>query len=769
VTDRMNGVEHAGSGLLRVDRLAWDRRTDAVERAFSETRELCSSLPRNGEFAYQLSSSPESGDGHRGRLDVLFRAGGDPCSAHTLAVDLQRVLGAHDHRFSTELLGDDEGRRSWDPFVAEEVAELAQRTQWLGDGEVLTPGADVSGDGRLVIGRLAPAGDSLRRLADQMLAQPEASLVRVLVAPTTLTGEEMDAVLSLVSDEPQSRLTRLIRRAEGGQAATQRLLDLEPAFEVRVFVATAGRLNQSLLRTAASCFSPAHESPGGHEVYALPHCTMVAPDSTVWAAFTGSSLNPSEGAAEAAVGLGRLHRLFGPAQLATCLRLPVATEPSFPGMVVDSARNVAPASLPDPCDGLVLGEARRGGVKSVVSISSHDLSRHLYLCGQTGTGKSSLVEQLAIQDIGSGGGVCVIDPHGDLVERLEARIPPHRRADVIVFDPTDPTRRLGLNPMLAENDLQEGFVVQDLAELFYSLFDPQRTGIIGPRFESWLRWATLTLLDAQAYGAPPATLLDVPRLFTDDEFLKERFRFVHDRRCQEFWIHEMGQTSAVTKSEMLGYFASKFERFQSNTIMRSILESGRNDLDFDALMDRGAIVLVNLSKGRIGEVNSNLLGHLVMSRIWLAALGRAGRPAAERRAFTVYVDEFQNFTTSEFDELLSESRKFGLRLVLANQFFSQLRPQVAQALLGNVGTRLYFRVGPADAQMLEPSVSPEFSHQDLSYLPNFTAACVLLSDGQPLRPFTLHTVAPVNLTSGQPAPELAEVPDPRGVLEAATS
>jgi len=186
-------------------------------------------------------------------------------------------------------------------------------------------------------------------------------------------------------------------------------------------------------------------------------------------------------------------------------------------------------------------------------------------------------------------------------------------------------------------------------------------------------------------------------------------------------------------------------------------------------MDRGAIVLVNLSKGRIGEVNSNLLGHLVMSRIWLAALGRAGRPAAERRAFTVYVDEFQNFTTSEFDELLSESRKFGLRLVLANQFFSQLRPQVAQALLGNVGTRLYFRVGPADAQMLEPSVSPEFSHQDLSYLPNFTAACVLLSDGQPLRPFTLHTVAPVNLTSGQPAPELAEVPDPRGVLEAATS
>jgi hypothetical protein len=276
--------------------------------------------------------------------------------------------------------------------------------------------------------------------------------------------------------------------------------------------------------------------------------------------------------------------------------------------------------------------------------------------------------------------------------------------------------------------------------MFYDLFDPGRSGIVGPRFEAWLRTAALTLLDAADHGGPPASLIDIPRLFTDDEFLKERFRFVRSQYVIDFWIKEMGKTSDYHRSEMLGWFASKFERFASNPIMRSMLGPGRNDIDISQLMDDGGILLVRLPKGLIGDVNASLLGYILSSRMWVAAMARASRPEADRRPFTLFIDEFQNFTSvGSIDTMLSESRKFKLRLCLANQFSSQLRPAVLAAVDGNVGNRITFRVGVPDAKVLEPLYAGAFEAEDLVNLPNLTAAAVLLDDGEPQPPFTLTT------------------------------
>lgn len=725
-------------GALKIRALRWDRRSEAAARALDEITQLCSSLPRSFPVVFQLSVVPVPSEPLAGRLHVGFHIEGpDEDAVDQRLEELCDLVVSVDHLVDVERVTGIQAEALDRPFQPAEAVELRRRLLWLGaEEDDLGPVVPREPSmGRLVVAELAAEPTTAEGLAERLLHQDGPCLVRVTLTPTELTRVEMDAVLSEVIDPDAVGLTRLIRRAEGGRAAAQRVLDLLPTWDVRVVVASAGRLSGSLVNTVGATLSPPRSARLGAKSAVTSMPTVDAVEPAGWAEAVGAG-NRTE--------LGRLPMLMGPAQVATCLRMPLAVRPSFPGLVVDP---VPPSELPrgalvTESGGVVLGEVRDQGRTRRVVLDGADRSRHVYVVGQTGTGKSALLERLVLQDVHEGAGVCLVDPHGDLFERVRERIPEDRLDDLVVFDPADPKHRLALNPLEADNDLQTDFIVQDLGEMFYDLFDPGRTGIVGPRFESWLRWAALTLIQSAANGVGPATLLDVPRLFTDDDYLKQRFRGVTDPRVQSFWIDEMGKTSDYHKSEMLGWFTSKFERFASNSVMRGVLESGRNDLNMRNAMDSSAIVLVNLSKGLLGEVNSSLLGYLVIARTWLAALGRAALPAEERRPFTLYLDEFQSFTTAALDAMLAESRKYGLRMVLAHQFFGQLRPEVARAVIGNVGSRVHFRVGSEDASALERYLEPEFSAQDLTYLPNYTAVCALLQGGQTVRPFVLRTIDP---------------------------
>jgi hypothetical protein len=322
----------------------------------------------------------------------------------------------------------------------------------------------------------------------------------------------------------------------------------------------------------------------------------------------------------------------------------------------------------------------------------------------------------------------VIDPHGDLVERLLASLPERRLGDVRVLDAGDFPRHVPFNPLAVQGDLERAAVVQDLGEMFYDLFDPGRTGIVGPRFEAWLRMGLLTLLEG-----PRASILDVPRLFLDSQFLQERFGHVQDATLIEFWVKEMAQTSDYHKSEMLGWFTSKFERFRSNPVLRHLLESGSNGLDLGRAMDEREIVLISLDKGRIGEVNARLLGYLYLASLWTAALQRP-RPSP---AFTVYIDEFHCFTAAAVPRMAAESRKFGLRLVLAHQHLGQLSNHTAASLAANAGNLVAFRLSTSDARELAGRTVPGFQEHQLLRLPTLEAACVTLSGGIPRPPFSL--------------------------------
>lgn len=608
-----------------------------------------------------------------------------------------------------------------DPFEASEIAMLSRR------GLFLTPTHDPHPS---LVSGFSPVFDDARGLVEALQHQAEPVCVRVVATATTLSDAEEDAILSSLPDPDASDLTRLIRRAEGAPSRAGALFALLPPFEVGVFVAAPGPVPSAVIGALAMTVSP----PIGHGPLGAPVTAVHVAGAPEVRGYHDLEMRSQPDDAS------RLLRLFGSADLHTALRLPFATTATYPALEVRRSRRLDRAERPPQPQGLLLGNARSGARTTEVRLTDADFARHLVVTGQTGTGKSRLLEALACQEAERGGGFAFIDPHGDSVDRILERLPTSRRGDVEVIDPSTEVGRVAINPLEADGPVGQSFVIQDLGEMFYDLFDPTRSGIVGPRFEAWLRTGALTLLDAAANGGPPASLIDIPRLFSDDDFLKERFTFVRDQYVIDFWIKEMGKTSDYHRSEMLGWFASKFERFASNPIMRSMLGPGRNDIDVAELMDNSGILLVRLPKGLIGDVNASLLGYVLSSRMWVAALSRASSPEAERRPFTLFIDEFQNFTSvSSLDTMLSEARKFTLRLVLANQFQSQVSGKVLAAIDGNVANRVTFRVGAPDAKLLAPLYDGAFEVEDLVNLPNLTAAAVLLDGGEIQPPFTLNT------------------------------
>lgn len=425
-------------------------------------------------------------------------------------------------------------------------------------------------------------------------------------------------------------------------------------------------------------------------------------------------------------------------ELATLFHLP--DQSSIPTSQVERqmAKQVdGPSQLMD--EGFLLGYNEFRGVKKEIRLSANDRRRHTYVIGQTGTGKSKLLENLAYQDMMDGKGFAFIDPHGDSAEELLGMVPKERVEDVIYFSPGDMEMPIGLNLFEFDNLDQRDFLIQESIAMLYKLYDPGHTGIVGPRFESWFRNAAITVMSDPG----GSSFLDVQQVFVDQAFADEKIRYLTDRTVLDFWNKEMAQTSDANKSEMLGWFASKFGAFLTNEMMRNIIGQTKSGFNLRDIMDNKKILLVNLSKGRTGELNSQLLGMIFVMKFQAAAMGRADVPENQREDFSLYVDEFQNFATDSFATILSEARKYRLSLILANQFMTQLTDQIRESILGNIGTVISGRIGITDAEILVKKFSPTFDAEDLTKLPNFQTITSVMINNVPSAAFSMSLVPPM--------------------------
>jgi len=424
--------------------------------------------------------------------------------------------------------------------------------------------------------------------------------------------------------------------------------------------------------------------------------------------------------------------------------LPITETPNIHWLIARAAS--APVDVPK--EGIILGINNYRGKETIIKLKKDDRRRHLYIIGKTGTGKSVLLSNMAIQDIKNGEGVCVVDPHGSLVEDVLACIPKERAEDVVLFDASDIERPIGLNMLEAKEEAQRDYAVQEMIAVFYKLFPPE---VIGPMFEHNMRNAMLTLMSDLEN---PGTITEIPRMFSDAEYAKSWVKKVKDPVVRAFWEKEMAKTSDFHKSEMLGYLISKVGRFVENEMMRNIIGQQKSGINFREAMDKQKILLINLSRGKIGEVNANLLGLIIISKIQMAAMARADMPEEQRKDFYLYVDEFQNFITDSISVILSEARKYRLCLNMAHQYMGQLSSsssvsgkgggdtKIKDAILGTVGTMAVFKIGIEDAEVLSKEFKPVFNEFDLINVEKFNAFVKLLVNNQPTRPFNMKTIAP---------------------------
>lgn len=436
-------------------------------------------------------------------------------------------------------------------------------------------------------------------------------------------------------------------------------------------------------------------------------------------------------------------------ELATIYHLPNKTIETPHIFWINAKRAPAPMQIPNT--GMFVGISRFHGVDRRIYIGEDDRRRHTYIIGKTGTGKSQLLEEMVIQDIKAGKGVAVIDPHGDLVDGIIERIPAERAEDVIYFDPSDTERPMGLNMLAADTEEQKHFVVTAIVGLMYKLYDPQKTGIIGPRFEHAVRNAMLTIM-----VEPGSTFIEVVRVLTDATYVQELLPKLTDPIIRRYWTDQIAQTADFHKSEVLDYIVSKFGRFVTNKMIRNIIGQSKSSFDFRECMDDGKILLINLSKGKIGEENSNFLGLILVPKILMAAMSRQDIPEEKRRDFFVYVDEFQNFATPDFAQILSEARKYRLSLTVANQFIGQMDEEVKNAVFGNVGTLITFRVGVTDANYLQHEYQPVFNETDLINIDKFNAYVKTIVKNEPVKPFSLDLTKDMSKVISDKNPEIAK-------------
>ena len=375
------------------------------------------------------------------------------------------------------------------------------------------------------------------------------------------------------------------------------------------------------------------------------------------------------------------------------------------------------------------------GVVKPICFKRDDRRRHSYILGQTGSGKSWLLTRMIIQDIYNGDGVAFIDPHGSTAEMILERIPPERIEDVIYFNVGDYERPIGFNIMEFRNEQDKHRIINGFLGLLKKLYDPNNQGIVGPILERTVRNAMLTAMSEEG-----STLVEVLRIVTDEKWVKEKWLpLIKDKMVKRFWTDEVQNTNSFHKSEKLGYVTSKFDAFVTNLAIRNIIGQSKSSFDMRQIMDEGKILIVNLSKGLIGEENMKFLGALLIPRMVSAILSREDIPEDQRRDFYFYVDEFQNFATDEFAIILSEARKYRMSLTVANQYIGQMDDNVKEAIFGNVGSLFIARTGPEDAEFLEKQFAPTITAKDLVNQPNIHWYVKMLVDGKYPTPFSLDT------------------------------
>lgn len=438
--------------------------------------------------------------------------------------------------------------------------------------------------------------------------------------------------------------------------------------------------------------------------------------------------------------------------------VPTIKEGAEIGRPVDAGKNPVPVQaqrslggFPLYKDGVLMGWNEYRNKKTPIYFATKDRGRHHYIIGKSGGGKSVFIGYLARQDLWAGDGLCVIDPHGDLVEDILSFTPRERVEDIIVFDPADFEYPMGLNMLdIIATDpslraIEKDRAALDATSIFIKMYGDE---IFGPRIQHYFRNGCLTLMDDEKDGG---TLIDVPRLFVDEAFMRYKVSKIKNVMVKAFWDHEYAQTGDREKQEMIPFFSAKFGPFITNTTMRNIIGQTKSAFNLRKVMDEQKVLMVNLSKGKIGDLNAQLLGLIMVSKVNMAAMSRADMPEEKRKNFFLYVDEFQNFATDTFGEILSEARKYRLALIMAHQFIAQIggsgekykstgKPSIKDAVFGNAGTIMSFKVGAEDAEYLEKEYAPLLSQQDIIGIANFTTYVKLNIDNATTRPFDMKTI-----------------------------
>lgn len=460
------------------------------------------------------------------------------------------------------------------------------------------------------------------------------------------------------------------------------------------------------------------------------------------------------------------NNILNSVEMATLFHLPSASAIPTSQVKRQMSKQVdGPTDVMD--EGLLIGYNEFRGTKKPIRIGTKDRRRHVYIIGQTGVGKSVLQENMAYQDMMDGRGFAFIDPHGDLVESLLGKVPKERVEDIIYFNPADMTNPIGMNMFEFDTPDQKDFLIQEAINMLYSLYDPGRTGIVGPRLEHIFRNCALLLMADPAGG----TFIDVPKCLIDPEFVKSKLKYVTDPQVIDFWTKEFPASQRSNEAgEVISWVVAKFGPFISNDAMRNIIGQTKSGFDLREIMDNNKILLVNLSKGKMGELNSKLLGIIFVMKFQAAAMSRADIPEDQRVDFSLYVDEFQNFATDSFESIMSEARKYKLSLIMGNQFMTQLTDKIREAIIGNVGTVISGRIGVTDAELMVKKFQPVFDVDDLTKLPNFQSITSVMINNVPSAPFSMNWVPPMGQVNTQLRDALvrlsaAKYGKPRAVVE----
>ncbi|MFZ6015134.1 MAG: type IV secretory system conjugative DNA transfer family protein [Patescibacteria group bacterium] len=444
-----------------------------------------------------------------------------------------------------------------------------------------------------------------------------------------------------------------------------------------------------------------------------------------------------------------IHRHFDPRysvllnseELSSLYHLPLASTetPKIDWLLSRAA--LPPSNIPR--EGLLLGLSEYRGHTYEIKMKQQDRRRHTYVIGKSGGGKSVLMKSWIKQDIEAGRGLCIMDPHGDLARECIEFVPKERAEDVIYFNPADYDRPMALNMLEYDekNPYQKTFAVEEMLKIFDQLYDLKATG--GPMFEYYMRNAMLLLMDDPESGS---TLVEVPKVLADDQYRAYKLSKCKTQSVKDFWIKEAQKAGGeASLANMVPYIASKLTPFITNDFLRPVISQQVSSFNFRKAMDEGKLIFCELNKGTLGDLSSYLVGMIIVGKILMAALARGDMDPAKRRDFYLYIDEFQNFLTDSISAILSEARKYGLNLIVAHQFISQLQRKggdtmIRDAIFGNVGTMMAFRVGAEDAEFLEKEFSPTFTKFDLMNTEAFTVRIKLLIDNTASKPFNMKSI-----------------------------